>query len=60
MEYPISFFLDMAWDPEQFNPHNLEEHTKEWLHNNLAQPIRKRLPVFSPYAKFNRRVTPKC
>ncbi|MCL8001020.1 glycosyl hydrolase 115 family protein, partial [Brucella sp. 21LCYQ03] len=30
MEYPISFFLDMAWNPKQFHPSNIYQHTIAW------------------------------
>ena len=28
MEYPITFFMDMAWNPERFNAQNLQQHTQ--------------------------------
>ena len=60
MEYPISFFLDMAWDPEQFNPHNLEEHTKEWAAQQFGATYAEEIArILTLYAKFNRRVTPE-
>lgn len=31
MEFPISFFLDYAWDPENFNLSNLESYTINWV-----------------------------
>jgi len=43
MEYPISFFLDMAWNPEQFTPHNLMEPYKAMGNaNSLEKLTRKR------------------
>ncbi|GAE84101.1 hypothetical protein JCM10512_2417 [Bacteroides reticulotermitis JCM 10512] len=37
MEYPISFFLDMAWDPEQFNAGNLQQHTERFCAQQLGE-----------------------
>ena len=30
MEYPIHFFLDLAWNPRQYNEDNLFAHTVEF------------------------------
>jgi hypothetical protein len=30
MEYPITFFLDMAWNPERYNASNLIEHSVDF------------------------------
>ncbi|WP_320113612.1 glycosyl hydrolase 115 family protein [Draconibacterium orientale] len=60
MEYPISFFLDMAWDPEQFNPNNLMDYIENWCaeqfgENYAAEAVR----ILNQYTKFNHRVTPE-
>ena len=60
MEYPISFFLDMAWDPTQFNPNNLKDYIKTWCaeqfgDNYAAEAAR----ILNQYTKFNHRVTPE-
>ena len=60
MEYPISFFLDMAWDPEQFNPNNLMDYIENWCaeqfsENYAAEAAR----ILNQYTKFNHRVTPE-
>lgn len=60
MEYPISFFLDMAWDPEQFNPYNLVEHTTAWAAQQFGATYAEEIArILTLYAKFNRRVTPE-
>jgi hypothetical protein len=60
MEYPITFFLDMAWNPERFNPQNLQEHAVEFCRQAFgdaqAEPIARLLRT---YPKYNRRVTPE-
>jgi hypothetical protein len=60
MEYPITFFLDMAWNPERFQPDNLADHTLDFCRatfgDALAEPIARLLRT---YPKYNRRVTPE-
>ena len=60
MEYPITFFLDMAWNPDQFNPQNLSLHSVDFCRsifgNEYADEAARLLRT---YAKFNRRVTPE-
>ena len=60
MEYPISFFLDMAWDPNRFNPDNLSLHTEQWCAKQLGEKYAKESArMINLYSKFNRRVTPE-
>jgi len=60
MEYPISFFLDMAWNPSKFNPENLLTHTEEWCAEQFGQPYAKEAArIINLYTKYNRRVTPE-
>lgn len=60
MEYPISFFLDMAWNPTQFNPTNLIEHTEKWCGEQFGQQYAKESArIIDLYSKYNRRVTPE-
>lgn len=60
MEYPISFFLDMAWNPDEFNASNLLEHTEAWsaqqFGNKHAQEVAR---LINTYTKYNHRVTPE-
>jgi hypothetical protein len=60
MEYPIHFFLDMAWDPRQFNPHNLVNHTEQWAAQQFGASFAKEIAhILTLYPKYNRRVTPE-
>ncbi len=60
MEYPISFFLDMAWNPEQFNAQNLIEHTESWCVQQFGEQYAKEIAeMINLYPKYNRRVTPE-
>ena len=60
MEYPITFFLDMAWNPERFNANNLIDHTVDFANEsfggNFANEIAR---LIDTYTKFNSRVTPE-
>ncbi|MDR2840089.1 MAG: glycosyl hydrolase 115 family protein, partial [Paludibacter sp.] len=60
MEYPISFFLDMAWNPKQFNANNLLEHTEKWCAQQFGEKYAKQAArIINLYTKYNRRVTPE-
>lgn len=60
MEYPITFFLDMAWNPEKFNAQNLKQHTEDFCAQLFGNQYAKETArILSLYAKYNRRVTPE-
>lgn len=60
MEYPIQFFLDMAWDPDRFNETNLEQHTVEFCASLFgAEQAKEAARLINTYSKYNRRVTPE-
>ncbi len=60
MEYPISFFLDMAWNPNRFNADNLVQHTEEWCAQQFGEKYAKESArLINLYTKYNRRVTPE-
>ncbi|MFD2163072.1 glycosyl hydrolase 115 family protein [Paradesertivirga mongoliensis] len=60
MEYPINFFLDMAWNPAQFNSKNLFEHTQKWSEQQFGDEHADEIArMINLYAKYNRRVTPE-
>ncbi|WP_337968900.1 glycosyl hydrolase 115 family protein [uncultured Flavobacterium sp.] len=60
MEFPISFFLDMAWNPKKFNAQNLFEFTEKWAAEQFGKKHSKEIAGFlNTYPKFNRRVTPE-
>lgn len=60
MEYPITFFLDMAWNPDRFNANNLTEHTlaftSEQFDGHFAHESAR---LINTYSKYNSRVTPE-
>jgi hypothetical protein len=60
MEYPISFFLDMAWNPSQFDAQNLLQHTENWCAEQFGTKYAKEAArIINLYTKYNRRVTPE-
>lgn len=60
MEYPISFFLDMAWNPDRFNANNLSQHTEQWAAQQFGNTYAKEIAhLINMYSKYNRRVTPE-
>lgn len=60
MEYPIQFFLDMAWNPEQYDATNIHDHTVKFCRTQFgeryAEPI---ADLIRRYTKFNSRRTPE-
>ena len=60
MEYPIQFFLDMAWNPELFNAQNLQQHSIDYCRSLFGEEYAEEAArLLRTYAKFNRRVTPE-
>ncbi|MGE4513930.1 MAG: glycosyl hydrolase 115 family protein [Chryseobacterium sp.] len=60
MEFPISFFLEMAWNPKQFNSKNLLEYTEKWSAQQFGEKYAKEIAeMINLYTKYNRRVTPE-
>ncbi|WP_163399763.1 glycosyl hydrolase 115 family protein [Flavobacterium fluviatile] len=60
MEFPVSFFLDMAWNPKQFNSQNLFDYTKNWASQQFGEKHAKEIAeLLNTYPKYNRRVTPE-
>ena len=60
MEYPIDFFLDMAWNPARFNANNVYDHTVAFASQQFGEqygPEAARL--INQYTWFNRRRTPE-
>jgi len=60
MEFPISFFLDMAWDPDRFTASSVDRYTETWCarqfgENNAKEAAR----ILDLYTKYNHRVTPE-
>lgn len=53
-------FLEMAWNPKQFNAKNLLEYTEKWAARQFGEKHAKEIArMINLYAKYNRRVTPE-
>ncbi|MBR1413036.1 MAG: glycosyl hydrolase 115 family protein [Prevotella sp.] len=60
MEYPIQFFLDMAWNPDLFNAGNLADHSVAFCQSIFGDEYAQEAArLLRTYAKFNRRITPE-
>ncbi|MGQ7944669.1 glycosyl hydrolase 115 family protein [Flavobacterium sp. WC2509] len=60
MEFPISFFLEMAWNPKQINSTNISEFTENWSAQQFGSQYAKEIArLLNTYPKYNRRVTPE-
>lgn len=60
MEYPIDFFLDMAWNPDKFNAQNVMQNTEKWAAGLFGDEYGKEIGrIINLYSKYNRRVTPE-
>ncbi len=60
MEYPITLFLDMAWNPKQFTANNLLGHTLRFFEQQLGpNQAKEATRIFNLLCKYNGRVTPE-
>ena len=41
MEFPISFFLDFAWDPDRIPAERLPEYTRGWAAQQFGAGARR-------------------
>ena len=60
MELPTQFFLDYAWDPDQWIPENIQDYYTSWstriFGETFAEPV---ADILSMYTKFNSRRKPE-
>ena len=60
MEYPITLFLDMAWNPESFNISNLKDHTLDFCRQQFGPDhAAEAARILNLYSKYNGRITPE-
>ena len=60
MEYPISMFLDMAWNPGRYNAKNLISKAEEWMARQFGEKEAKEAArIYNLYTWYNGRVTPE-
>lgn len=57
-EYPMDFFLNMAWNPESFNQDNLQDYAIRFCSDKFGSANAKEAAeILSTYCKFNSRVS---
>ncbi|WP_169303391.1 glycosyl hydrolase 115 family protein [Pedobacter cryophilus] len=60
MEYPISFFLDFAWNPEKWKANQLDDYAKDWATKQFGAAYAKEIAsLMSNYSKYNSRRKPE-
>ena len=60
MEYPITLFLDMAWNPTSFTAGNLLNHTRQFCAQQFGDDqADEAMRILNLYSKYNGRVTPE-
>ncbi len=60
MEFPISFFLDYAWNPEKIGADDLQKYTEQWAAAQFGNKYAKEIAdIISKYAKYNGRRKPE-
>jgi hypothetical protein len=60
MEYPTSFFLDYAWDPEKIDAGDLRSYTEDWAARQLPKEYSEEIAdILLTYTKYNSRRKPE-
>ncbi|HEV7783233.1 MAG TPA: glycosyl hydrolase 115 family protein [Chitinophagaceae bacterium] len=60
MEFPISFFLDYAWNPEKIGADDLQKYTEQWAEAQFGKEHAKDIAdILAKYAKYNSRRKPE-
>ena len=58
MEYPISLFMDMAWNPTAYNATNLMDHPRQWCAQQFGDSqADEAARILNLYSKYAGRVT---
>jgi len=60
MEFPISFFLDYAWNPKAIQTNQLQAYTEQWCAQQFGAVYAKEIaPLISQYLKYSGRIKPE-
>jgi len=60
MEFPISFFLDYAWDTKKWNEDNLQNYYTEWAAQQFGNTYAKEIgEIIQKYSQYNARRKPE-
>ncbi len=57
-EYPLDFFLHMAWNPTSYNEHNLDAYAQQFCEEQFGKAAGpEAADILSTYCKYSGRVT---
>ena len=60
MEYPISQFMDMAWNPRKYDVNNITHHTRNWCAQQFGESqADEAARILNLICKYNGRCTPE-
>ena len=60
MEYPISQFMDMAWNPHKYSVNNITRHTRDWCAQQFGESqADEAARLLNLICKYNGRCTPE-
>ena len=60
MEYPITLFMDMAWNPDSFKNKDIRKHTETFFNRQFGKDEGKEAArIFNLLCQYNGRVTPE-
>lgn len=60
MEYPITLFMDMAWNPDTFRSRDVREHTRDFFAGQFGEEhAAEAARIFNLLSQYNGRVTPE-
>ena len=60
MEYPISQFMDMAWNPHKYDVNNITHHTRDWCAQQFGESqADEAARILNLICKYNGRCTPE-
>ena len=58
MEYPITLFMDMAWNPTQYTNDNLLDHARQFCAQQFGEDqADEAMRILNLYSKYNGRIT---
>ena len=60
MEYPMQLFMDMAWNPKEYNLQNVTDHTTKFFRRTLGCEVAKEAAdIYNQNCQYMARVTPE-
>ena len=60
MEYPITLFMDMAWNPKEYTQQTITDHTRRFFSSVLSGfPAEEAASIYNQNCQYMARVTPE-